>query len=595
MAIVINLIVIVLVGFIAYMWSQEGLFSALIHLVCTVIAGAVALGVWEPVAYLMLGVREDIAWSVGLAVPFLVTLALLRVIMDKAVPYNLKFSPVLNMIGGGAFGAGSGIIAVGILVISMGFLRLPSGFLGYKPITYDSQGNLQRTAGLWLPADKLTAKLYEKLSVAGFATPTPLAALAPRIDEQAALMRITFDDRARNTLSPDDFRAIGRYSVSASNPNELFKDSQSSQPQQARDLDNKPFPAGTTLEGFVLFFEPTAKESGGQVVFGSGQVTLLYEDADGVTRRVAPVAMVSQAKSEGVSYGRFRYDAKDVFLASVGAASTATMAFEFPVPPGGTPTYVLVKNVRVPVSSFAPLPLPGIENGRVTTAQRDAAIDANQILAGSAAVAGGGGGGGSAGPGAIPIKHGGTQISGIDRNDRENYGVLISTNLKETFSKGNRGGLDLNEDNQITGGMNKFASSEISGDVAPKLRVDEFFTPAGTTLVQIDISAQAKLSILGKAYDAALYLMPLQLRAQGETFDAVGYIFKDERGVTISYDLGNPIRSFNQLPQTSNSKPTDKLTVLFLVNRRNDVMIETLQLGPEPIATFNPPMPTLNR
>ena len=118
MAIVFNLIIIVLVAFIAYMWSQEGLFSSIIHLVCTVIAGAVAFAVWEPLAYIMLGVREDIAWSVSLAIPFLVTLGLLRVAMDKAIPHNIKFNNVTNLVGGGVFGVGSGIISVGILVIS---------------------------------------------------------------------------------------------------------------------------------------------------------------------------------------------------------------------------------------------------------------------------------------------------------------------------------------------------------------------------------------------------------------------------------------------------------------------------------------------
>ena len=172
MSIVINLIVIVMVGFIAYMWSQEGLFSALIHFVCTIVAGAVALAVWEPLAYVMLGVRDDIAWSISLALPFLITLVLMRVLMDKAIPTNIKFSPVTNLVGGGVIGVGSGVVAVGFLVISMGFLRLPSDFLGYKPITYDGNGNLTRSGGLWLPADKLTVSLYERLSMSGFATST---------------------------------------------------------------------------------------------------------------------------------------------------------------------------------------------------------------------------------------------------------------------------------------------------------------------------------------------------------------------------------------------------------------------------------------
>jgi len=594
MGIVINLFVIVLVGFIAYMWSQEGLFSALIHFVCTVIAGAVALAVWEPLAYIMLGVRDDIAWAVSLALPFLITLAILRVLMDKAIPTNIKFSPVTNLVGGGAFGLGSGVIAVGFLVISMGFLRLPSDFMGYKPIAYDNSGNLIRGGGLWLPADKLTATLYETLSVSGFATATPLAVMSPNINEQAALLRITFDDRGRTTMTPEDFQTLGRYTVNAPTPNDLFKDSQSEQPQQVRDLNDQPYPPGTRLEGFVLKFEPGAKESGGQVVFGAGQVTLLYEDANGDTKRATPVAMVTQSR-DGSSNGRFRFDAKEVFLASVGAASTATMSFEFPLKPGETAKHLLVKNIRVPVDSFGNLRIDGAGNdGVVTTAQRDAAIDGGQILVGSAAVAVGGDGGGSAGPAPINIG-GGTTISGIDQDALRNSGVAVHNRLSSNFNKGSRGGLELNEDNEIVRGENAFASSEITNDVPPKLRVDRFFTENGTTLVQIDISPGSRLSMLGKAYDQALMVSgSIQLRSEGRPpYDVVGYIFKNDRGTTIRFDRANPITRFSQLPQLSTSKPNDKLTLLFLVDKRRDVLIETLQLGPEAIATFSPPLPVM--
>jgi len=587
MSIIFNLIVIAMVAFIAYMWSQEGLLSSFIHFLCTVIAGAVALAVWEPLAYIMMGVREDIAWSVSLALPFLVTLAALRVLMDVVIKYNMKFSNVANMIGGGVFGVGSGIIAVGILVISMGFLRLPAGFLGYKPIAYDGQGNLVRSGGLWLPADKLTAELYERLSVTGFASATPLALMSPNINEQAALMRITFDDRARNTMSPDDFVAIGRYTVSAANPNELFEN------QQVRDLDGKPFPSGTTIEGFVMRFESGAKEGGGQIVFGSGQVSLIYEDADGRTHRAQPIALVTQAKSDRVSYGRFRFDADEAFLASVGAASNATMAFEFPVPPRATPTFVLVKNIRVPVDRYPPLPIEDAQGGTLTTAQRDAAIDAEQILVGSVALADGSSSGGSSG-GPVPINRGGTVISGVDADELRNSGVKVSTKLKFGFRKGNRGGIEIDSDNKIIRGEKLF--SELSADIPTKLRVDEFYTDSGTTLVQIDVSWESRISILGKTLDAALRIAPVQLRAPGyPPFEVVGYIFKDNNGTKIRYDRGNPVRAFSQLPQVSQSKPDDKLTLLFLVDKNKNVEISTLQVGTKPIVTFDPPMPTIRR
>ena len=46
---VFNIAVILMVGLIAYWWGNQGLLSAILHLVCVVIAGAVAFAVWEPI------------------------------------------------------------------------------------------------------------------------------------------------------------------------------------------------------------------------------------------------------------------------------------------------------------------------------------------------------------------------------------------------------------------------------------------------------------------------------------------------------------------------------------------------------------------
>ena len=51
MIIVFNIILLGLIGLIAYWWANQGLFSAILHLLCVIVAGAVAFGVWEPLVY----------------------------------------------------------------------------------------------------------------------------------------------------------------------------------------------------------------------------------------------------------------------------------------------------------------------------------------------------------------------------------------------------------------------------------------------------------------------------------------------------------------------------------------------------------------
>ncbi|MCH2149191.1 MAG: hypothetical protein MK095_07135, partial [Phycisphaerales bacterium] len=50
MSIILNLLIIGLVLLIAYWWSQQGFFGALLHLLAVIVAGALAFAFWEPIA-----------------------------------------------------------------------------------------------------------------------------------------------------------------------------------------------------------------------------------------------------------------------------------------------------------------------------------------------------------------------------------------------------------------------------------------------------------------------------------------------------------------------------------------------------------------
>ena len=81
MIVLFNLIIIGLVVLIAYWWSNEGAFSALLHLVCVIAAGTIAFAVWEPIVFGVLSVDGAfgglLPGSVLLGV-FIVALLILR-------------------------------------------------------------------------------------------------------------------------------------------------------------------------------------------------------------------------------------------------------------------------------------------------------------------------------------------------------------------------------------------------------------------------------------------------------------------------------------------------------------------------------------
>ena len=51
---VFNILVIGFILLIAYWWANQGLLSAILHLVCVFAAGVLAFATWEPIASLCL-------------------------------------------------------------------------------------------------------------------------------------------------------------------------------------------------------------------------------------------------------------------------------------------------------------------------------------------------------------------------------------------------------------------------------------------------------------------------------------------------------------------------------------------------------------
>ena len=57
----------VVVILIAYTWLQRGFFSAVLHFACTIIAGAIAFALWEPVAFAIMDLAPQRGFATFLA------------------------------------------------------------------------------------------------------------------------------------------------------------------------------------------------------------------------------------------------------------------------------------------------------------------------------------------------------------------------------------------------------------------------------------------------------------------------------------------------------------------------------------------------
>jgi len=611
----LSLLSIAIVLLTTYIWMTRGFFSAFLHMICVVLAGGVAFAMWEPMAYGMLSKSsflEAIAWCMGLALPFVVALVVLRLICDKAIRYNLAVPKLADYIGGGFCGLVAGVIVAGITVISVGMLRLDTELMGHRALSYSSNGSIIRSGGLLVPVDRVVTKFYGKLSAATFRTDTSLESEYPNLDEVGTSLRMNFGDgKARTTVKPKDFEVTARFTVGKDKnlpTGSLLNDAWMKVPQRYTDADKENPPAGSYIEGYVVKFNAGANEKGeGKKVVGASQIRLVVmnglavDEADDFLT-LYPVAATCQADSTSPQMARFRFDGNDIYLASPGGASEATFAFEFVVPPGYEPLSLYVKNVRHIVSD-PKTAKPWREFG--TASERDTAIKTGALIkpqgvAGPADGSTGSSGATAAASGAEePLDTSKEATAGNGQALQPGAtpqieGVRFSNRLPWIIQKGTHGGLEIDDKNTILNGTATFAPDYKAGSFEKSLKIEKLLTTSDTVIVQIDVTLGQKFSLVGQSAASVDKIHPPLLRdTGGQLYEPVGYIYEDQSKKVVRYTPGEPIRSLSQMASQdgislTRSRTDQKLTFIFRVSL--GVTVERFSLGNTSIVRFDPPV-----
>jgi uncharacterized membrane protein required for colicin V production len=611
-----NIIAIVVVLGVTYLWLIRGFFSAFIHLLCVIVAGAIAFAAWEPLAYWILGSVDPhglfagSAWGIALAVPFAITLIVLRIAVDLAIPANAVIASAPNYIGGGVCGLVAGVIASGFVVISTGFMRVGSDVFGYQPITYSANGSLQRDSKLWFPTDVITSKLYGNMSKSVFGVNTPLAVYYHDLADAPHVLRMSFGEGAnRITAKPGDFAVEARYAIGDAQTklDDLLVDGPlrklpSVPAQRVTDLEGNPFPQGSRLEGFVVRFNAGAREkTEGKISVGASQVKLLVGRRDPLNannwldlKTVYPIAAISQAEASTPTIARFRYDARDVYLASVGGASEAIFAFEFLVPPSLEPIALTVKGIRQQIVDDPKLGKPAIT--LKTALERDAQLSGaafSQIFGAGGA---GGGGGGTSGAsdtldtaGAIKVENRVNQNTG-----QADIGIRISDRLPYNFtlqkSATGNGNLEIDDKNFIIDGKTVLEPSMAKRQgIERPIRIEAFATTPDTAIVQLEVSGRRASSLLGQSARTAELIVPPLLRdTNGQIYEPIGYVYEDTTKVEVRFTPGTPIRAQSELPSLTTSRSDQNLILIFRVSR--GVNVRQFTLGNKVITEYDPPV-----
>ncbi|MGE3109461.1 MAG: TIGR04086 family membrane protein [Phycisphaerales bacterium] len=589
---------------LGWVWASRGFFSALIHLLCVLIAGAVAFGLWEPIGYAVLGAAGsrkwliDIAWGISLAVPFAVVLAILRVAIDKALPFNTDLDGTSNLIGGIICGAISGVISIGIVTISVTNMRISTESVKFPMVDYDTNGSIVKQSGWLTIYPRITADLYAFLSRNSMRTQTPLATWRPDIAYEGSMLRTSFNDgTSRFALPPGAVAVEKRYTIgmqetglevkSFLSPSQTVTPFDSSNPIGSNDK-------GYYVEGYVLKFKNSARETDGRVVVGASQVQLIVQSPDETqSKTLFPVALISQSSvkegDERVRYWRWGFSSPRTYIASVGGADDPPMAVEFLVPKGWKPLSVNVKGLRFLVDDMPP------PQQFKDAAQRIEAVKRYEVVALPA------GAKGARGPRDWPGGTTGLATAPYRVDTRGERGPLAPINMIDTLPFGlilsaddKRGLKTTGDRNTITEGEARFKNSDLQDmrGTPQTIQMRQIFAEDNTVIVQVNISNDSPIAYTKSKLAIEGIGAPVLVDNLGQRYSAIGYVYQDATSVWIRVTPGQPIGAVADLPDggPNPSRSDQKFVLIYRVT--TNVKITSFNIGTNTVAKIEPPLET---
>jgi len=123
---------VILVLAITFYQGLNGLFSSVIMCVLTVLSAALAFALYEPIyASFLVDYQPEHGRAIALMGVFIVTLLVLRAIVDVVISGNMQFHPYVDRFVGGAFGLVTAMVIVGMLATSLQMLPFGTQVLGF--------------------------------------------------------------------------------------------------------------------------------------------------------------------------------------------------------------------------------------------------------------------------------------------------------------------------------------------------------------------------------------------------------------------------------------------------------------------------------
>ncbi len=345
-----NIAVVLILAIIVMATNKQGVFTNILLLASTVVAGAITFALWEPVFYLLFdAIDKPWAYDYGWGISFLIIFAIARistqVLTDKACPGNVFLPETPNWIGSGLIGAMNGVLTVGFIVIGMHFIQGPTKLLGYQAWKVDSDGSVVREDTLWIPCDQIVTYIYSKGSLGSMWVPEPMAKLYPDLSKSASLYRISYSDgQSRQGLKPGGVTADTLILITPPDADFI-----STLPGTKDPVFGGKLTSGD-LYAVTIDISNAASDGGSKLRLMKSQVGLIVETEDEYGdigfATIHPHAFYQKYDPAQPGMARFEFDIGDVVATSVGSGVEIRMGFEFLIPTDAEPLYLTVRNMR---------------------------------------------------------------------------------------------------------------------------------------------------------------------------------------------------------------------------------------------------------
>jgi hypothetical protein len=130
---IFGVIVVLLIGAIAYFHYTQGFLSATLSAIFAVLAAVLAVSYHEPLeALVSRGGLAEYSRAITLIALFGGIYILLRAIFDRFVPGNIRLPVLMDRVGAGAMGVVAGIFATGMMALAAQTMPFGASIAGYS-------------------------------------------------------------------------------------------------------------------------------------------------------------------------------------------------------------------------------------------------------------------------------------------------------------------------------------------------------------------------------------------------------------------------------------------------------------------------------